>query len=106
MSDHAWPITDAARDVLDERKRQQSAEGWTPEHDDLHDTGELAIAAACYCAAVGPSKTGGTPIAWPWPGFWKPKDRRNNLVRAAALLLAEIERLDRAARNGGEKHGL
>lgn len=36
---------------------------------------------------------------WPWTGWatewFKPKDDRYNLVRAAALLLAEIERLDR-----------
>lgn len=28
----------------------------------------------------------------------KPKDRRRNLVRAAALLIAEIERIDRSSR--------
>ena len=28
--------TAAARDVLTERERQQSVEGWTPEHDDAH----------------------------------------------------------------------
>lgn len=36
-------------------------------------------------------------VLWPWDReWWKPKDRRRNLVRAAALLIAEIERLDRA----------
>lgn len=36
-------------------------------------------------------------MLWPWAGdWWKPKDRRRDLVRAAALLVAEIERLDRA----------
>jgi hypothetical protein len=28
--------------------------------------------------------------------WWKANDRRSNLVRAAALILAEIERLDRS----------
>lgn len=81
----------AARDVLAERRRQVEAEGWTPEHDDEHDDDELAKAAACY--ALGSRK------GWPWYGhWWKPSaDRRRNLVKAAALLLAEIERLDRAA---------
>jgi hypothetical protein len=38
------------------------------------------------------------PAFWPWPPeWWKPCDRRANLVRAAALLIAEIERIDRAA---------
>jgi hypothetical protein len=34
---------------------------------------------------------------WPWDRkWWKPTDRRRDLVKAAALILAEIERLDRA----------
>ena len=88
--------SDAARDVLAERQRQISAEGWTPEHDDEHDGHEMAHAAACYAypeltALVG-VKT------WPWAAEWfKVRDHRSNYVRAAALLLAEIERLDRAA---------
>lgn len=92
--------TSAARDVLAERERQQSAEGWTPEHDDQHDRGELAAAAACY-AHFGWMKTGRAPTEWPWSsGWWKPKDTRHDLVKAGALILAEIERLDRAALKG------
>ena len=34
--------------ITDERRRQVDAEGWTPEHDDEHDSGQLALAAACY----------------------------------------------------------
>jgi hypothetical protein len=35
---------------------------------------------------------------WPWSReWWQPKDRRRDLVRAGALIVAEIERLDRAA---------
>jgi len=30
--------------------------------------------------------------------WWKPKDRRRDLIRAAALIVAEIERLDHALR--------
>ena len=39
---------------------------------------------------------------WPWDRqWWKPKSRRRNLVRAAALLIAAIERIDREqAREG------
>jgi len=37
------------------------------------------------------------PDVWPWGGFtWKPTTPRRDLVKAAALILAEIERLDRA----------
>lgn len=86
----------AALDVAAERRRQIEAEGWTPEHDDKHDDGSLGAAAACYAATQRPD--GMCPAYWPWQAsWWKPKDRRSDLVRAGALILAEIERLDRAA---------
>lgn len=96
-------ISTAAADVIAERERQMQAEGWTPEHDDTHSCGELADAAACYAHpapwGVRPSSVVEPPRLWPWSReWWKPKDRRANLVRAAALIVAEIERLDRAAR--------
>ncbi|EJH1054477.1 hypothetical protein NCL57_004424 [Salmonella enterica] len=40
--------TPAVCDVIAERYRQQSVEGWTSEHDDEHSDGELALAASCY----------------------------------------------------------
>jgi hypothetical protein len=89
-------VTDAQRDVLAERQRQMAVEGWTPEHDDeTYSTEELAFAAVCYATA---DEGDAPPAVWPWPwAWWKPKDRRRNLVKAGALILAEIERLDRAA---------
>lgn len=96
--------TKAAQDVLAERERQKAVEGWTPEHDDEHKDGELACAAACYAdeaslQAVSPldAHPSKTPLRWPWANmWWKPKSQRRNLIKAAALILAEIERLDRA----------
>ncbi len=87
--------TRAARDVLAERRRQISAEGWTPEHDDEHDARQLAHAAACYAY---PELTCIESVnTWPWaPEWFKVRDHRSNLVRAGALILAEIERIDRA----------
>ena len=96
------PLTQAATDVLAERKRQVEVEGWTPDHDDAHKAGGMAVAAACYAAWSLPSRPASETVAvlWPWTGWaqkwFKPKDTRRNLIRAAALLLAEIERLDRA----------
>jgi hypothetical protein len=79
-------------DVLAERKRQVELEGWTPEHDDEHDKGE--IAAAAFTAVKSPHDINN--LVWPWSlEWWRPSDRRRNLVKAAALILAEIERLDR-----------
>jgi len=82
-------------DVQYERERQKQIEGWTPEHDAQHADGELAKAAACYALAT--AKINGC-VMWPWDwSWWKPKTRRRDLVRAAALIIAEIERLDIAA---------
>ena len=93
------PTANVLAEVAAERLRQQTSEGWTPEHDDTHDAGQMAGAAACYSLTAiehsGPNAT--IDFHWPWSrSWWKPKDKRNNLVRAAALLVAEIERLDRA----------
>ena len=93
-------MTAAEVDVLAERRRQIEVEGWTPEHDDSHDCCELATAAACYAVCADDRHLAKLNYdgARLWPGRWlfKPKSYRANLVRAAALLLAEIERLDRA----------
>lgn len=93
----------AAKDVLEERARQEAVEGWTPEHDDNHKPGDLAGAGACYAScAFGGCGGLGTPAEWPWENkWWKPTTPRRDLVKAAALIIAEIERLDRVeARNG------
>jgi hypothetical protein len=92
--------------VIAERRRQVEVEGWTPEHDNAHDQGAMALAAAAY--AIQAAKFGdyeqigfhyeSAPAQPPWPWedrWWKPKDPRRDLVRAGALILAEIERLDR-----------
>ena len=103
-----------------ERQRQKDAEGWTPEHDDEHTLGELAAAAACYALINTRWKDAailGEPliasILWPWEREWyKPAeypdppygpnlhiDRRvKDLVRAGALIAAEIDRLERQRR--------
>lgn len=110
--DKRGKMTVASRDVLAERLRQIEAEGWTPEHDDHHPGGVMASAAACYAAASRQVLRDGTdpeaicaPGMWPWDRhWWKPAPVRRMLVKAGALILAEIERLDRAAilGTGGE----
>lgn len=93
-------MTPAARSVLAERLRQIQREGWTPEHDDKHKNFELSLAAVSYalCAARPQLDWLTNPGRWwPWAqGWWKPRGSRRDLVRAAALIIAEIERLDRA----------
>lgn len=100
-------ILAAWTDVLAERRRQVEVEIWTPAHDDRHDRGEIALAAACYALWTALASRGEQSKAraqdlvrrwWPWAFiWWKPTDRRRDLVKAGALILAEIERLDRAA---------
>ena len=87
----------AILDVVAERQRQQSVEGWPPEHDNAYQNSELADAAACY--AIHAHNQGfSTPAHWPWsPDWWKQSGARCDLVKAGALILAEIERIDRAA---------
>ncbi|EKS9800288.1 MULTISPECIES: hypothetical protein [Burkholderia] len=93
-------MTDAARDVLAERRRQVEQEGWTAEHDDEHCSGDLELAAACY--AIHASERGQhNEFMWPWPSeWWKPTTKRRNLIKAGALIQAAIERLDRALLEG------
>lgn len=106
----------ALDDIMLERYRQISAEGWTLRHDDEHDEGALAKASIAYVSHASVAlalrsnlkpgenltdaayQSSPPPKYWPWDRkWWKPKDPRRDLVKAGALIVAEIERLDRAA---------
>jgi len=103
-----WPggqgDSPALKSVRKERLAQLDREGWTPSHDDSHTGNELAFAGALY--GLNAAMNGGRQTyeghhaireLWPWSGeWWKPTTRRRDLVKAAALLVAEIERIDRA----------
>lgn len=91
--------------LVGERRRHTSVEGWTPEHDDEHRDGHLALAAACYATPPDLRSRGGDTVApelWPWAReWWKPGDgsydgRIRELTKAGSLILAELERLLRA----------
>ena len=94
----------AALDVLAERRRQIEKEGYDPTHDDAHVNDEIAALACFYamppaarewCAeSTGYGDTLGEAILPDgWVASWS--ERRRELVKAGALILAEIERLDR-----------
>lgn len=101
-------VPQAWLDVQAERRRQVEAEGWTPQHDDEHADGQMAQAAGCYALHAGgigtdwpDGRQNGSALFWPWDkDWWKPTTPRRDLVKACALALAEIERLDRAAERG------
>lgn len=116
-------------EIAIERSRQVEREGYSREHDDAHRDASLSIAAACYAAPfpvlkeVRYANSIAFEDAWPWDikydkrhyagnsvlngqpatGLW----RRNLLVKAAALIVAEIERLDRlsSSRKDGGNNG-
>lgn len=90
----------ALLDVIAERQRQRSVEGWTSDHDDQYGESQLLWASSCYVLnTIQPFNR--IPLDWPWaPEWWKPTNPRRDLVKAGALILAEIERIDRAAGKG------
>src|SRR3990167_7838047 len=97
--------------IENERRRQVESEGWTPDHDDTHADGALAMAAACYAAAACYTRIytrddAAAPdiiFADPWPCAWEDKrpkhpgqqSRLRMLEKAGALIAAEIDRLQR-----------
>jgi len=100
--------------IEEERRRQVDEEGWTADHDAEHDDDSLAAAAACYAAPekvyVERRNINGPYFVDPWP--WEPRwDKRYSdgnklpdpatysnerrldmLVKAGALIAAEIDR--------------
>lgn len=89
--------------IAEERQRQIKVEGWTKEHDAEHTDGSLASAAVCYAIpseyrhySYCPLRKARVPDFWPWDKkWWKPcpKNRIRELVKAGALIAAEIDRL-------------
>lgn len=91
--------------IAEERRRQIEKEGWSAEHDDgYHKRKELAMAAESYLVVyTAPDEDNDPPEPcwnWPWAGkWWKPsEDPVRNLVKAGALIAAEIDRLQRKTR--------
>jgi len=96
-------LSDAIKDVIAERYRQIHDEGFDADHDDrFSNDEEIPIAAAVYAMPrkIRNFKLGGIPLwetFWPWDKSWfKPRNRTRDLTKAAALLIAEIERIDRS----------
>lgn len=90
----------AIDDIAAERRRMTE-----PEHDEAHRLGQMAGAAACYLmrnlsinyADLAQRVRLLSRDLWPWAETYRqPQDHRADLVRAAALIVAEIERIDRA----------
>ncbi|HEY3983197.1 hypothetical protein [Cedecea sp.] len=95
--------TQAIRDVISERQRQRD-QGRDDAHDDGYIDGVLALGGAAYAISgagfncVGSYRRRAKNL-WPFPlETFNPAgnvNRRSDLVRAAAMIIAEIDRIDR-----------
>lgn len=96
------------RQIVNERSLQ--VEKWGDSHDDDHYPGDLAGAGVAYALnaaslmspVIEGHEDGRPPIGWCWDStHWKPetdvKNVRAELIKAAALIVAEIEKMDRVA---------
>lgn len=108
-------LSPAMQAAIAERFRQIEGEGYNHAHDDVHALGDLACAGAAYIASAAAALEAppGAPgyhavesarasllqaahTLWPWQGYdFKPHGYRRDLVRGCALILADIEKLDR-----------
>jgi hypothetical protein len=103
--------------IAEERERQIKQEGWSIAHDSVrHTEGELTDAALCY-ATVGSAQLRGASVEewpvemfaddmltdWPWEKRWyKPSPHaERNLVKAGALIAAELDRIRNVDAVGG-----
>lgn len=107
-------MSKAIEDILAERARHVASKEFNNEVADKHyDGGQLSFAASSYADDAGwqlhqkrfgrdPAHSDGSrdfgqhpPVVWPWDDGWMPYPPRVELVKAAAFIIAEIERLDR-----------
>lgn len=100
-------MADVITEIAIERKRQTDAEGFDQSHDDDHGDGQLCLAAMAYCQSASTCLADTSPLKarppsyWPWDKiWWKPRSARRDLIRAAALIVAEIDRIDREHADG------
>lgn len=117
-----YPAMQVSKEILTERFRQIGEEKFSAQVDNQYTEDELARAAAVYALPenirhylikyqIGASDPKNITdnlrnTLWPWSErYWKPSpdNRRRELIKAAALIIAEIERLDRkeALNNAG-----
>lgn len=84
-------------EIKTEREKQRG-KGFDSSHDDRYTDNELPQAAIAYALnAALPQAHVDCPFFWPWAvQCFKPEGRRADMIKAAALLVAEIERMDRA----------
>ena len=97
-------INNVIERIATERQRQIDL-GWTPEHDNEHDNGELVKAAICYAlgdteirSPAGEMSVEINPFGVNFYRSIIAKPKVRQLEIAATLIVAEIERLERLER--------
>ncbi len=90
--------------IRQERLRQVSEEGWTPEHDDSHNDGSLSVVAAILAVAGTDAKVVDTldRVRDDGRDCWGLLDKHHRdpvrcLTIAGAMIAAEIDRISRQA---------
>ncbi len=104
----APPALTGVQLIAEERQRQIDAKGFTPDVDiksylPKHKRGELALAAIAYadnaanalCHEVFEEDYLEIAGIWPWhPTSWNPKNPRTDLIKAGALIAAQIDLME------------
>lgn len=87
-------VTPGAGLIAAERSRQVLDEKFDSDRDARYAEGELVRAAICYAGYPDIDSDPPPNGLWPWsPEWWKPTNRLRDLVKAGALIGAEIDRL-------------
>lgn len=116
----AMPTETGADMIQVERARQLFVKNFTPEHDDQFTGGDLIEAACAYGVSAEASyfsknnvtfatiTAGHPPTCWPWKKeAWKRSSTPiGDLVKAGALIAAEIDRLNRILKKEAKGGGL
>ena len=97
---------------IEQEHRRQIANGYDDAGDDAHDSGAISRAGSVYAWAASLALDGGIESVevlrdlWPWlraqfpDSAFHDEGPRQNLIKAATLIVCEIARMDRATENG------
>lgn len=106
---HGPSFTATALQLVNEERTKQLQRGYDRDHDAAHRTGAIALAAAAM-AMRSASESGvdaKASIVWPWPEQMpKRESALRDAVIAAALAVAEVERLLSDGMYGDAESGL
>lgn len=92
--------------MIQEERQRQVAKGYNAAHDDEHEDGELAAAAASFAAVESKHARSRVRQLWPFDDHYSDMENSTirNLAKAGALIVAEMERVQRVEqRDRGEQ---